>query len=38
MSVGNLKPKQVHGQTLKTGKLWRNYYSKNRIIVNQLQD
>ena len=38
MSIGNLLPNQVHEQNLKTEKLWKNYYSKNRIIVNQLQD
>lgn len=38
MSIGNLYPSQVHQNNLKTEKLWKNYYSKNRIIVNQLQD
>ena len=35
MSIGNLLPKQVHEQNLKTEKLWKNYYRKNPIIVNQ---
>jgi putative transposase len=35
MSIGNLLPTQVHEQNLKTEKLWRNYYRKNPIIVNQ---
>ena len=38
MSIGNLLPSQVHEHNLKTEKLWKNYYLKNRIIVNQLQD
>ncbi len=38
MSIGNLLPSQVHERNLKTEKLWKNYYSKNRIIVNQFQD
>lgn len=35
MSIGNLLPNQVHEQNLKTEKLWKNYYKKNPIIVNQ---
>jgi len=35
MSIGNLPPNQVHEQNLKTEKLWKNYYKKNPIIVNQ---
>ena len=38
MSIGNLMPNQVHEQSIKTEKLWKNYYKKNPIIVNQLQD
>lgn len=38
MSIGNLCPSQVHEQNLKTEKLWKNYYRKNPIIVNQSQD
>lgn len=38
MSISNLLPNQVHKQNLKTEKLWKNYYSKKRIIVNQIQD
>ncbi len=34
-SIGNLVPNQVHELNLKTEKLWRNYYQKNPIIVNQ---
>jgi transposase InsO family protein len=34
-SIGNLFPNQVHKQNLKTEKLWKNYYRKNPIIVNQ---
>ncbi len=37
-SIGNLYPKQVHESNLKTEKLWKNYYKKNPIIVNQFQD
>ena len=35
MSIGNLYPSQVHKQNLKTEKLWKNYYKKKPIIVNQ---
>jgi putative transposase len=35
MSIGNLLPSQVHEQNLKTEKLWKSYYKKNPIIVNQ---
>ena len=38
MSVGNNYPSQVHNQSLETEKLWKNYYKKNPIIVNQSQD
>lgn len=34
-SIGNLKPNQVHELNLKTEKLWKNYYRKEPIIVNQ---
>jgi transposase InsO family protein len=37
-SIGNHYPKQVHENNLKTEKLWKNYYKKNLIIVNQFQD
>ncbi|MBL0686141.1 IS3 family transposase [Aquimarina mytili] len=35
MSIGNLTPNQVHRNNLKTEKLWKNYYTKSPIIVNQ---
>ncbi|HEX8577055.1 MAG TPA: IS3 family transposase [Flavobacterium sp.] len=35
MSIGNLTPNQVHQNNLKTEKLWKNYYVKKPIIVNQ---
>jgi putative transposase len=35
MSIGNLTPNQVHQNNIKTDKLWKNYYQKNPIIVNQ---
>ena len=38
LSIGNLYPSQVHNEGIKTEKLWKNYYRKNPIIVNQLQD
>jgi transposase InsO family protein len=38
MSIGNLYPSQVHQLNLKTDRLWKNYYKKNPIIVNQFQD
>jgi transposase InsO family protein len=37
-SIGNLLPSQVHEEKIKTKKLWKNYYKKNPIIVNQFQD
>lgn len=37
-SIGLLTPNQVHENNIKTEKLWKNYYQKNTIIVNQLQD
>lgn len=37
-SIGNLYPRDVHQDKLKTEKLWKNYYRKNRNIVNELQD
>ena len=37
-SIGFLTPNQVHANNIKTEKLWKNYYQKNAIIVNQLQD
>ena len=37
-SIGFLTPNQVHASNIKTEKLWKNYYQKNTIIVNQLQD
>jgi transposase InsO family protein len=38
MSVGNHYPGRVHEQSLKSDKLWKNYYKKNPIIVNQSKD
>ena len=35
MSIGNLTPNQVHQTNITTEKLWKNYYIKNPIIVNQ---
>ncbi|MFD2727496.1 IS3 family transposase [Hyunsoonleella rubra] len=35
MSIGNLNPNKVHQNNLKTEKLWKNYYVKSPIIVNQ---
>jgi putative transposase len=35
MSIGNLTPNQVHENNIKTEKLWKNYYQKSHIIVNQ---
>jgi putative transposase len=37
-SIGLLTPKQVHATSLKTEKLWKNYYHKNTTIVNPMQD
>lgn len=38
LSIGNLYPSQVHNGCLKTEKLWKSYYKKNPMIVNQLKD
>jgi putative transposase len=37
MSIGNLTPNQVHHslKTIKTEKLWKNYYQKKTTFVNQ---
>lgn len=35
MSIGNLTPNHVHQNNIKTEKLWKNYYQKSSIIVNQ---
>lgn len=35
MSIANKYPSQVHQQSLKTDRLWKNYYKKNPTIVNQ---
>ncbi len=37
-SIGLLTPELVHSKNLKTEKLWKNYYERNRTIVNSLQD
>lgn len=37
-SIGYLTPNNVHQNNIKTEKLWKNYYQKNTIIVNQLKD
>lgn len=40
MSISNLTPNEVHYSktSLKTEKLWKNYYQKNPTFVNQSQD
>lgn len=38
LSIGMLCPQTVHQNNLKTEKLWKNYYDKNRKIVNVYQD
>jgi len=37
MSIGNLTPNQIHQSTkqIKIEKLWKNYYQKNPILVNE---
>lgn len=37
-SIGLLTPELVHSKNLTTEKLWKNYYQRNRTIVNPLQD
>jgi putative transposase len=38
LSIGLLTPELVHSKNLPTEKLWKNYYDKNRKIVNPVQD
>lgn len=40
MSIGNLRPNDIHYSktTIKTERLWKNYYNKKTIIVNPIQD
>ena len=40
MSIGNLTPNQIHhsDSSIKTEKLWKNYYRKETTFVNQFQD
>jgi putative transposase len=38
MSIGNHYPAIVHKETIETKKLWKNYYIKKPILVNQIQD
>jgi putative transposase len=40
MSISNFTPNQIHQTTnnIKTERLWKNYYKKQPIIVNQEQD
>lgn len=38
MSIGNRYPSLVHEKMIQTERLWKNYYKKNPIIVNQHQD
>ena len=37
MSIGNLTPNKIHYSTnqIKIEKLWKNYYQKKRILVNE---
>ena len=37
-SIGLLTPELVHSKNLITEKLWKNYYQRNRTIVNPIQD
>lgn len=38
MSIGNNRPNEVHLNNTQSNKLWKSYYSKKPIIVNQYQD
>jgi len=38
MSIGNLTPEEVHQSNQITERLWENYYTKNRPLVNLLLD
>lgn len=38
MSIGYLTPEEIHQTDQKTERLWKNYYPKNRTLVNPLQD
>ena len=34
MSIGNKTPEEIHQTNQKTDRLWKNYYAKNRTLVN----
>jgi transposase InsO family protein len=38
MSIGNMKPNELHQNNQQTDKLWKTYYLKNRTLVKQEQD
>jgi len=38
MSISNLTPEEIHQTNQQTERLWKNYYPKNRTLVNPLQD
>jgi len=38
MSLGNMRPEEVHQGQMKKEKLWKNYYKNKNDIVNQFQD
>ena len=40
MIISNFTPNQIHqtNNNIKTERLWKNYYKKQPIIVNQEQD
>jgi len=38
MSIGNFNPEQIHQTDQQSERLWKNYYTKNRTLVNPLQD
>jgi putative transposase len=38
MSISNFTPEEIHQTNQQTERLWKNYYPKNRTLVNQLQD
>jgi len=38
MSISNMKPANLHENNQETKRLWKNYYSKSRILVKRYQD
>ena len=38
ISISNFTPNIIHHSKIKTERLWKNYYRKQNIVVNPIQD